>query len=231
MKRPHNYIHAHLSRYMIKYGEAVKYEGKTFLLGKGQTLQDYIDYMKQLGNKGDELSLHLCAHMCQKQVAVITKINFYYTGKLNNSCDDFIQISDCDMVLVYLEKDVFHGTKENPFCTGPYQTRPGLDQKQMMSMNHQGCQCMTRKLNLRGVLHGPWGHHHWLNHLCTPWLSPLRQRELRIHLQPLPQKGNNAHNCQKKSSSRKKEYKRRRGSQHCHKQCTLCHKYFDSQKE
>ena len=111
---------------MIKYGEAVKYEGKTFLSGKGQTLQDYIDYMKQPGNKGDELSLHLCAHMCQKQVAVITKTNFYYTGKLNNSCNDFIQISDCDMVLVYLEKGVFHGTKEKPFLHRPIpdQTRP-----------------------------------------------------------------------------------------------------------
>ena len=72
---------------MTKYGEAVKYMGKTFLSGKGQALQDYIDYMKQLGNKGDELSLHLCAHMCQKQVAVITKTNVYCTGKLNNSYD------------------------------------------------------------------------------------------------------------------------------------------------
>ena len=39
----------------------------------------------------------------------------FTTGKLNNSCDDFIQISDCDMVLVYLGKGVFHGTKEKPF--------------------------------------------------------------------------------------------------------------------
>ena len=82
--------------------------------------------MKKTGNKGDELSLHLCAHMCQKQVAVITKTNIYYTRKLNNSCDDFIQILHCDMVLVYLGKDVFHGTKEKPFLhrSIPDQTRP-----------------------------------------------------------------------------------------------------------
>ena len=90
---------------MVKYGEAVKY--------MGQTLEDYIAYMKEPGNKGDELSLHSCAHVCQKQVAVVTKTNVYYTEKLN-SCDDFIQILDCDMVLVYLGKGVFHGTKEKP---------------------------------------------------------------------------------------------------------------------
>ena len=42
MKCPHDYIHNHLIRYMTKYGEAMKYIGKTFLLGKGQTLQDNI---------------------------------------------------------------------------------------------------------------------------------------------------------------------------------------------
>ena len=61
---------------MTKYGDAVKHIGKTFLSGKGQTLQDYNDYMKQPGNRGNELSLHLYAHMCQKEVAVITKQTF-----------------------------------------------------------------------------------------------------------------------------------------------------------
>ena len=108
----------------MRYGEAVKYAGKTFLSGKGQTLQDYIAYMKEPGNKGDELSLHLCTYMCQKQVPVVTKTNANYTGKLNNSCDDFIQISDCDMVLVYLRKGVFHGTKEKPFLHRPEPKEP-----------------------------------------------------------------------------------------------------------
>ena len=62
----------------MRYGEAVKYMGKTFLSGKGQTFQDYIAYMKEPENKGDELSLHLCTCMCQKQVAVVTKTNVYY---------------------------------------------------------------------------------------------------------------------------------------------------------
>ena len=114
----------------MRYGEAVKVVGKTFLLGEGQTLQDYILYMKEPGN---ELSLHLCTCMCQKQFAVITKTNVYYIGKLNNSCDDFIQISDCDMVPVYLGKDVFCGTKEKHFLHRPEpkkpapRTRPEMD--------------------------------------------------------------------------------------------------------
>ena len=119
MNCPHDFIHAHLNKYMMKYGKAVKYVGKTFLSGKGQTLEDYIAHMKEPGNKGDELSLHLCAHMCQKQVAVVTKTIVYYTGKLNNSCDDFIQISDCDMVPVYFSKGAFRGTKEKPFLHRP----------------------------------------------------------------------------------------------------------------
>ena len=80
--------------------------------------------MKEPGNKGDELSLHLCTCMYQKQVAIITKTNIYYTGKLNNSCDDFIQISDCDMVLVYLGKGVFWGTKEKLFLHRPEPKEP-----------------------------------------------------------------------------------------------------------
>ena len=36
---------------MTKYREAVKYVGKTFLSGKGQTLEDYIAYIKEPGNK------------------------------------------------------------------------------------------------------------------------------------------------------------------------------------
>ena len=117
MSQPHDYVCAHLIKYIEKCGKAVKVIGKTFLSGKGQTLDDYISYIQQPRNHEDELSLHLCACMCQKQVAVITKTGVWYTGKLNNNCDDFIQISDCDMVLVYLGRGIFRGTNEKPFFT------------------------------------------------------------------------------------------------------------------
>ena len=118
-----------------------KYVGKIFLLGKGQTLEDYIAYMKEPGNKGVELSLHLCTHMCQKQIAVVTKTNVSYTGKLNNSCNDFIQILDCDMVLVHLGKGAFHGTNEKPFLHRPEPKkavpRPETDNEYVLPMYEQ----------------------------------------------------------------------------------------------
>ena len=64
MSQPHDYVRAHLIKYIEKYGETVKVVGKTFLSGKGQTLDDYISYIKQPRNHGDELSLHLCTCMC-----------------------------------------------------------------------------------------------------------------------------------------------------------------------
>ena len=185
----------------MKYGEAVKHVGKTFLSGKGQTLENYIAYMKEPGNKGDELSLHLCTRMCQKKVAVVTKTNVYYIRKLNNSYDDFIQISVCDMVLVYLGKGVFHGTKEKPFLHRPEPKRlvprPETDNEHMPPVYEQD-------LCLRSILHSPWGQHHQLNHLLMPHLSPLTQRQLQIHLQPLPQKGKDTQDSPQKQWSRKK---------------------------
>ena len=67
------FLHQHLIKYINKYPEAVQYVGKTFLNGKGQKLQDYTAYMQQPGNRGDELSLYICARMCTKHIAVITK--------------------------------------------------------------------------------------------------------------------------------------------------------------
>ena len=83
--------------------------------GKGQTLQDYTAYMQQPGNRGDELSLYLCARMCTKHITVITKTSVWYTGKFNDG-KDFISLNDVDLVLVYLGKEVFQETKEKPTC-------------------------------------------------------------------------------------------------------------------
>ena len=54
----------HLIKYMNRYASAVKYVSKTFLLGKGQTLEDYTEFMSVPGNWGDEHSLYLCARKC-----------------------------------------------------------------------------------------------------------------------------------------------------------------------
>ena len=74
-------ICTHLIKYIKRYASAVKYVGKAFLSRKGQTLDDYVNFMAIEGNHGDELSLYLAARMCCKHVAVITKSSIWYAGK------------------------------------------------------------------------------------------------------------------------------------------------------
>ena len=106
-------ILTHLIKYIKRYASAVKYVEKDFLSRKGQTLYDYVNFMAIEGNCGDELSLYLAAKMWCKQVAVITKSSIWYVGKLDNG-EDFISLSDIDLILIYLGKSVFRGTKRNP---------------------------------------------------------------------------------------------------------------------
>ena len=107
-------IREHLVKYIKRYDRAVKYVGKDFLTRKGLTLEDYLDFMSVPGNHGDELSLYLAARMCSKQVAVITKNDIWYTGKLDNDEEAFISLDDVDLILVYLGKNVFRATKPKP---------------------------------------------------------------------------------------------------------------------
>ena len=110
MKRSALKIREHLIKYIKRYASAVKYVGKDFLSRKGQTLDDYVYFMSSQGNCGDELSLYLTARMCCKQVAVIMKTSLWYMGKLDDG-EDFISLSDNDLILVYLRKNVFRSTK------------------------------------------------------------------------------------------------------------------------
>ena len=57
--------------------------------------------------------ISLCTRMCTKQIAVITKTSIWYTGKLDDRVN-FISLSDVDLILVYLGKNVFRGTKPKP---------------------------------------------------------------------------------------------------------------------
>ena len=213
----------------MRYGETVKCVGKTFLLGKGQTLQDYISYMKEPGNKGDELSFHLCTCMCQKQVAVITKTNVYYTGKLN-SCDDFIQISDCDMVLVYLGKGIFRGTKEKPFFHRP-------EPKEPAPRPETDDEYVPPELPVYDQETQPLKHFTWFMGSAPLAESPLHSMakpsdtEGASDSSPAPPtKRQGCPRWPKKIIVKENIYKIRRGSWHCHKECSLCCKYFQSQK-
>ena len=72
---------------------------KEYLSRKGQTLDDYLDYIKQPGNKDDELALHIMACMANISTIVVTK-----TGMWSTFDGD---VSDAELVLVYLGKSTF----------------------------------------------------------------------------------------------------------------------------
>ena len=151
-----------------------------------------------------------------------------FTTQENYSCDDFIQISDCDMVLVYLGKGVFHGTKEKPFLHRPEPKgpvpRPEMDDEYVLPVYKQESP--------------PWKHFKGSMGSAPPAESPLHtmpepsDTEAASDSSPaLPTKKQECPRWPKKIVVKEKVYKIRRGSWHCCKQCTLCHKYFESQRE
>ena len=85
--------------YIIRYHDPVSEVAGEYLSRKGQTLDDYIDYIKQPGNKGDELALHIMACMANIATIVVTT-----TGVWSTFDGDF---SDVELVLVYPRKSTF----------------------------------------------------------------------------------------------------------------------------
>ena len=156
IKRSALEIREHLVKYIKRYDRAVKYVGKDFLTRKGLTLEDYFDFMSVPGNRGDELSLYLAARMCSKQVAVITKNDIRYTGKLNNDEEAFISLDDIDLILVYLGKNVFRATKPKPVLIHQHQNpKSSLHQQKIPTMSP--ARCTNQNLHSPGGTHNPWG--------------------------------------------------------------------------
>ena len=89
MKYTANYIRAQLAKYITKYMDNVCMVSEELLQGKGLTIEDYLLYISQPGNRFDELSI------CQKYIGVIRKDSVWFTRK-NAS------IEGCHIVLVYL---------------------------------------------------------------------------------------------------------------------------------
>ena len=74
---------------------------------KGQTLEDYIDYIRVPCNNGNELSVHLLACMTNLKVVVMTKTGFWSAVM---DCDVF----SADVVLVFSGKSTFRDTTPIP---------------------------------------------------------------------------------------------------------------------
>ena len=134
------------------------------------------------------------------------------------------------MVLVYLGKDVFRGTKEKPFLDRPIpdQTRPRPETNDeyelpglpVYDQETQPSRCFTWSMGLPPPAESP-PH------------SMAEPSETEGALDSSPAPPSKRQQCPRwtKKIVKEKVYKIRRGSKHCCKQCTLCHKYFDSQKE
>ena len=63
--------------YIEKKAEVVTSAAGDFLKHKGQTLADYLHFIRVLGNKGDELAVHIIACMMNLKVVVVTKTGFW----------------------------------------------------------------------------------------------------------------------------------------------------------
>ena len=97
-----NFMQNQLADYIIRYCDPVSEVAEEYLSRKGQTLDDYHEYIKQPGNMGDKLALHIMACMANISTIVVTK-----TGVWSTFDGD---VSNAELVLVYLGKSVFQDT-------------------------------------------------------------------------------------------------------------------------
>ena len=104
------YMRATMVEYIEKEAEAVTSVAGDFLKCKGQTLADYLHFIRALGNKGDELAIHILACMTNLKVVVVTKTGFWSTVM---DCDPL----SADVILVYLGKSTFKDTVPIPIPT------------------------------------------------------------------------------------------------------------------
>ena len=88
------YMHFQLVHYMQTYIKGVKILGERLLAA-----EDFIAYISQQNNHGDELSLYLLSRMVQKHLGVIGHDNIWYTSHCKTGQ---INVEDCHIVLVYL---------------------------------------------------------------------------------------------------------------------------------
>ena len=99
------YMQATMVEYIEKEAEAVTSVAGDFLKHKGQTLADYLHFIRVPGNKGDKLAIHILACMTNLKVVVVTKTRFWCTVM---DCDPL----SADVILVYLGK--LHLETQNP---------------------------------------------------------------------------------------------------------------------
>ena len=104
------YMWAIMVEFIKKEAEALTSVAWNFLEHKGQTLADYLHFIRAPGNKGDELAIHILACMMNLKVVVVTKTGYWSTVM---DCDPL----SADVILVYLGKSTFGDTVPIPIPT------------------------------------------------------------------------------------------------------------------
>ena len=107
------YMWATMADYIENQAEGITTIAGDFLKHKGQTLADYLAFIRAPGNKGGELAVHLLACMTNLKVVVVTKTGFWSTVM---DCDPL----SADVVLVYLGKSTFRDTTPIPSPHPPH---------------------------------------------------------------------------------------------------------------
>ena len=106
------YMQAIMAKYIQTKVDGINIVAGEYLQQKGHILDDYVEFIKVRGLKGDELSLHLLACMMNFKVVIVTKTGYWST------VDDY-NILSADIVLVYLGKSTFRDTVPIPAKTTP----------------------------------------------------------------------------------------------------------------
>ena len=83
---------------MQTYVSGVKIVADKLLASKGLAVEDYISYISQKNNRGDELSLYLLSRITQKHACVIGKNLVWYTSCCKDK-DQEITVTDCQIIL------------------------------------------------------------------------------------------------------------------------------------
>ena len=102
------YMRFQLIRYMQTYLKGVQFVRQKLLAAKGLVVEDFISYISQQNNKGEEPSLYLMVRMIQKYLCVIRKNLIWYTSYCK---DQEITVADCLIVPVFLESGTVRDTK------------------------------------------------------------------------------------------------------------------------
>ena len=156
------YMWAIMVEYIEKKAEVVTSVAGDFLKHKGQTLADYLHFIRALGNKGDELAVHILACMTNLKVVVVTKTGFWSTVM------DWDPLS-ADVILVYLGKSTFRDTVPIPTKTLPIPIDDDTDTE--LNEHEETKVCNPNRRVTRSMGHVP--------HVNTPSPSPHPHPPLR----------------------------------------------------